>query len=146
MLTKEGTGRDRIIDLFIAAEALFLSTTGNQSELKYRLRLHASLYAGSDFATRKQIFDDIGLAYDLRSSIVHGSVPDSTINKIKKREVGRYGDKYKLEEFTSRIQEYIRFSIVNMVRTAAEGSGAIDWTNLVLGDRGEVREDAANGS
>lgn len=137
---------DKIIDLLIAAEALFLSTTGNQSELKYRLRLHAALFVGSDQATRKQIFDDMGLAYDLRSSIVHGSVPDSKIGKIEKREVGRFGDKYKLLEFTERIQEYIRFSIVRMVRRAAEGSGAIDWESMVLGDDSELKRDTQNGS
>lgn len=137
---------DKIIDLLIAAEALFLSTTGNQSELKYRLRLHAALFVGSDQATRRQIFDDMGLAYDLRSSIVHGSIPDSKIDKIAKREGGRFGDKYKLLEFTDRIQEYIRFSIVRMVRQAAEGSGAIDWESIVLGDDSELKLDLQNGS
>jgi hypothetical protein len=137
---------DRIIDLFIAAEALFLSTTGNQSELKYRLRLHAALFLGSDITTRKQIFDDMGLAYDLRSAIVHGSAPDSKIDKIKKKEVGRFGDKYKLLEFSDRIQEYIRFSIVSMVRRAGEELGAIDWESLVLGDASELKRDAADGS
>jgi hypothetical protein len=88
----------------------------------------------------------MGLAYDLRSSIVHGTVSDSIVDRIKKKEVGRLGDKYKLLEFTDRIQEYVRFSLVRMIRLAAQGSGPIDWENLILSNSGELKRDAANGS
>src|SRR5204862_5957158 len=111
-------------------EALFLSDTGNQGELKYRLRLHAALFIGENYERRKEIFDDFGLAYDLRSSIVHGNKSDGIVNKIKTRPEGHWGDNYKVEEFTDRIREYIRYSIVRMIHI--EQKPQPDWQRMVL--------------
>ncbi|TMI67704.1 MAG: hypothetical protein E6H09_23880 [Bacteroidetes bacterium] len=130
---------DRIIDLLIAGEALFLSEQ-NEGELTHRLRLHAALFLSSESADRKRIFDDMGLAYGLRSGIVHGSADlTKRIRKIEDLEVGQFGDEYRLREFIFRIQEYIRLSIFRMVMLASENPDQhplVDWERRALGSDG----------
>lgn len=127
---------DRIIDLLIAAEAIFLSQTGNQGELKHRLKLHAAKFLATDSKTRKQIFDDMSFAYDLRSNIVHGShALDGILKKIRKKEEIGLGEKYKIEQFIYRIQNYIRTGINRMIFLASENRNQelVDWDDLLLG-------------
>lgn len=126
---------DRIIDLLIAAEAIFLSQTGNQGELKHRLKLHAAKFLSTDSKIRKQIFEDMSLAYDLRSNIVHGShALDAVLKKIRRKEDIGFGEKYKFEQFISRIQNYIRTGINRMIFLASENNHQelIDWDDLLL--------------
>lgn len=61
---------DKIIDLMIAAEALFGGS--GKTEVTYRLRLRAAKYLGKDLQERKTIVGFLKEAYDRRSSIVHG--------------------------------------------------------------------------
>jgi hypothetical protein len=124
---------DKIIDLLIAAEALFLSQA--KGELSYRLRLNAARFLGADEGMRTQIFDDMGLAYDLRSGIVHGASIKSIVSTIKKREPVGLGEKYKLDQFTYRIQGYIRAAICQMIQLASKkrtDGDLVDWKDLVL--------------
>ncbi len=127
---------DRIIDLLIAAEAIFLSQSNAQTELNYRLKLHAAMFLGSSAEIKKQIFDDMAFAYSLRSNIVHGSTGlEKIIRKIKSREEIGFGEKYKLDQFMYRIQEYIRIAICKMIDLAAQNSHqkeVVDWNKLVL--------------
>lgn len=126
---------DRIIDLLIAAEAVFLSQAGNQGELKHRLKLHAAKFLATDSKIRKQIFEDMSLAYDLRSNIVHGShALDGVLKKIRKKEDIGFGEKYKIEQFISRIQNYIRTGINRMIFLASENNHQelVDWDDLLL--------------
>ena len=139
---------DKIVDLLIAAEALFLPNS-IQSELKFRLRLNAAIYL-SEFFPKQQIFDDMGFAYDLRSSIVHGGDPESLVEKIRKREVDRFGDDFKFLQFTVRISEYIRIALIKMMRHVANtpSDPQIDWEKLLLGsvanvDGGNSAKDAS---
>lgn len=62
---------DRLVDLLIAAESLFLPDEGK--ELSYRLRQRVALLLGTTFKNRLEISDDIKMAYDSRSKVVHGS-------------------------------------------------------------------------
>jgi Apea-like HEPN len=65
---------DKVIDLFIAAESLFMSDDKYIGELKYRLSERASLFiGGSDIAACRNIFRNMKVAYNLRSDIVHGN-------------------------------------------------------------------------
>jgi hypothetical protein len=127
---------DRIIDLLIAAEALFLPKSGGQGELKYRLKLHAAMFLGNDSHTKKQIFDDMSFAYDLRSKIVHGSSDlDKFIKKIENRENIGFGEEYRFDQFIYRIQEYIRVAICKMINIASLHSNQkeiINWDKLIL--------------
>ncbi len=132
---------DNIIDLSIAAEALFLSDMSEKTELSYRLRLHAALFLGeNNIESRKRIFADFGLPYSLRSAIVHGGEPAKIIKKIEKNETAVIGVDYKLEQFISRIQYYIKVAILKMINLATinkEGAASppnlLDWNNLVFG-------------
>jgi len=132
---------DNIIDLSIAAEALFLSNGSEKTELSYRLKLHAALFLGEDdIEMRKRVFDDMGLAYNLRSAIAHGGEPDNVIKKIERSEIPILGEDYKLEQFISRIRHYLIETILKMINLAVLNREArdhskklIDWNNLVLG-------------
>ena len=129
---------DRIIDLLIAAEAIFLSQAGSQGELKYRLKLHAAMFLATDSKTRKQIFEDMSLAYDLRSKIVHGTGElNSAISKIKKKEAVGLGEKYKLDQFVYRIQNYIRAAINKTIMIASKNKQQeiFNWDELLLNNK-----------
>jgi hypothetical protein len=62
---------DKIIDLMIAAEALFLHGT-REGEKRFRLALRAARFLGEDAAKQKEIYDRFKKAYDFRSKLVHG--------------------------------------------------------------------------
>lgn len=64
---------DRIIDLSIAAEALFLTQTG--SELSFRLQTRAAVWLGKDKTERRDVAARFKRLYDARSKIVHGDTP-----------------------------------------------------------------------
>lgn len=69
---------DALLDLMIAAEALFLTDVGDdkyRGELRFRLALRAAMFIDSD--DRRATFRAIRLAYDLRSQLVHGGTPPS---------------------------------------------------------------------
>ena len=86
---------DRLIDQMIGLESLYMS---DDKELKYKLALRAAFFIG-DEDSRETIFDNIKLAYDIRSSIVHGS-------RSKKLD--------KLDEITPTLEEYLRQSILRI--------------------------------
>ncbi len=69
---------DRLVDLVVAAEALFPGVVGNTSgtELSYRLSMYVAGFLGKDQEDRRSIFERMREAYGLRSKIVHGVVMD----------------------------------------------------------------------
>lgn len=66
---------DKLIDLMIAAESLFLRGT-KEGEKSFRLALRASQLLGSNRASQ-EVFDRMRLAYHCRSVLVHGGHPAS---------------------------------------------------------------------
>jgi len=63
--------RDSLLDLVICLENLYLRK--EEPELKaYKLRLRASYILSTRFEERKNVFEDLKDAYNLRSNIVHG--------------------------------------------------------------------------
>jgi Apea-like HEPN len=78
---------DRIVDLMIAAESLFLHDAGparERGEMRYRLAVRAAGYVQSANYNRRQVYDLLREAYDVRSTVVHGGtikhskLPDKT--------------------------------------------------------------------
>lgn len=66
---------DQLVDLVIAAEALFLHEMGKpeeKGELTYRLALRAALTATLSGRSAKDTFDLFRSAYNFRSAVVHG--------------------------------------------------------------------------
>ncbi len=82
-----GDAKERIIDLVIALENLFgEETTGQTTEVGYRLRMRAAKYLGKTSNEKKEIMEFLRSVYNLRSKIVHGSsndVDETIKNKLK---------------------------------------------------------------
>jgi hypothetical protein len=71
---------DRIVDLVIAAEALFLGDLDDQfrGELRFRFALRAAKFIEHPSYSEREVFGVMLRAYDARSAIVHGGSPKKT--------------------------------------------------------------------
>ena len=125
---ERGNIEDRIIDLMISAEALFLSSGGSvQGELKYRLAHRAAMLIGESIGDHRYVFEFMQKAYDVRSSIVHGSTP-----KLPKK---IDGEKDTLDEFCTDIEMYLRVStkkVIQLVSSTDTKKKEIDWKSIVF--------------
>lgn len=121
---------DQIIDLLIAAEALFLNDQGkkNVGELRFRLSLRAAMFIDTDSEEKQiMIYKHMREAYDVRSAIVHGGSPELP-KKID-------GTIYTLSEFSEMTSEYIRMAIHKVIDLAKNPSAPgklIDWEGLIF--------------
>jgi hypothetical protein len=127
---------DRLIDILIAAEAFYLTDTGDareRGELKYRLALRAALWSENSVAgwDRRQVRDHMKRAYDLRSSVAHGSEPKRKDIKVKDRQVS-------LAEFVRATEQIVRSALYKAMQQISPGGGrlAIDWEDLIIPDEG----------
>jgi hypothetical protein len=117
---------DKLLDLLIAAEALFLS--GSMGELQYRLAQRAGFFLSNDPATRRKIYWHMLAAYKVRSKVVHGEEA-----RPPKREDGTEVD---LEEFVETTKVYLRITLRKMVDLALLSESRdelVDWETLILG-------------
>lgn len=118
---------DKIIDLMISAEALFLSSSGSFSgELKYRLSHRAAMYIENEVKRQKYVFNFMQKAYDVRSSIVHGSDPTLP----KKADDTQYES---LKDFCDDIEQYLRISIKKVI-SSDQVSKSIDWNSIIFSE------------
>jgi hypothetical protein len=71
---------DRIVDLVIAAESLFLSDLDEdyRGELRFRFALRAAKFIEHQSYSEHDVFRVMRRAYDARSAIVHGGSPKDT--------------------------------------------------------------------
>lgn len=116
---------DKIIDLGIALEALYLSE-GTREQLSFQFRLRASWHLGKNKKHRKKLIDEFQAIYILRSKVVHnGSVP----NKIQIR---KGEEPIATSEFIPRAQDLCRDSIIKILE---DGEFPDDdyWKDLILG-------------
>ena len=114
---------DKIIDLGIALEALYLSE-GTREQLTLQFRLRASWHLGKDKEDRKKLMDEFKAIYDLRSQAVHsGKIPKKV--KIRKGE-----EPTTTSEFIAKAQDLCRDSIMKIL----EDGEFPDWNNLILGE------------
>jgi len=72
--------KDRLIDYWVALEALF--SPSDRQELKYRLRLRTAYFVTSDPDERQSIYDVLGDSYDARSAVVHGREPEANLRAV----------------------------------------------------------------
>lgn len=110
---------DRLVDLLIAAESLFLQDEGK--ELSYRLRQRVALLLGTTFKDRLEISDDIKMAYDSRSKVVHGS--------------GK-GHKAPLSVIVPKLEGYLRASLQKAISLAKSKDGKpakawMEWDAMI---------------
>lgn len=71
---KKRTIVDRAIDLGIGLEAMLLHSIGNEKdrgELRYRAAVRGAVFLGNKSADRKDVYEIIRAAYNLRSAAVH---------------------------------------------------------------------------
>ena len=114
---------DKIIDLGIAFEAIYLSDISETTELSFRLRLRASWFLGKDKARREELMKDFSKIYEWRSRAVHtGKLP----NKIKRTSF----TPEEIEAFITKAQDLCRQSILKIL----EDGEFPDWNNLILGE------------
>ena len=113
---------DRMIDLGIALESLYLNDRGLQGELRFRLAMRAAWHLGKDPAQRAELLRSFKKIYDWRSRAVHTGKLDSKSDKAM-------SDPEKRDEFISHAQELCSESIKTIIK---EGSMP-DWDAIVLG-------------
>lgn len=125
---------DKIVDLLIAAEALFLSDYNKDDpyigEIRYRLALRAALFLASKGESQRLIFRQMRAAYDLRSKIAHGG----DIENIKLPKP-LDGTPTQLEDFVWTIQNYIRVALRKAIDLAVQPETPIElvkWDELIF--------------
>ena len=97
---------DRLIDAVVALEAIYLS--GVNDELKFRLAIRAATHLGNgDKSERARIFTLVTSAYDLRSTLVHGSLQEITESRVFKRGLWETPDEL-LKDITSLLRSSLR--------------------------------------
>lgn len=117
---------DRLVDLMIAAESLFLSDTGDPSdrgELEFRLAMRAALFVETPDFSRREIFDHMKRAYRVRSAIVHGGTPKTRDLRNPK------GVVLSLPDFATLTEDVLRAGLKRAIRWDGE---TIDWNRLIF--------------
>jgi len=97
--TLKNSDEDKLIDLMIAFEAFFLDVT-EKSELSYKLALRVSRFLENNY-DNMEVFDFIKKAYNLRSSVVHGS-------NTKSNEITFKGQKLSLKSVVFQLHKFMR--------------------------------------
>jgi hypothetical protein len=121
---------DRILDLMIAAEALF--TPGTQTEVSHKVALHAAAFLERQDATVAEVFKTMKQGYGARSAIAHGGDPE--IGRLAGDEDGT------LDRLVALLSEYMRDALKRMITRAVQGTPLSDqgaWNTLVLDKIGE---------
>ena len=119
---------DELVDILIAAEALYLSDVGFE-ELGFRMALRAAALCDSQTLdmTPRNVFDLMKSAYGVRSKIVHGDVPKPKDLKLK-------GVQVPLAEFVQGIEEVVRQGLREALNRAASRrfKWPPDWDGMTL--------------
>ncbi len=114
---------DKVIDLGIAFEALYLSETNYNREIRFRFSLHAAWHLEKCKGKRKALMKKFKTIYDKRSEAVHtGKLPKAV--KIGK------GQFVSISEFITEAQDLCRKSIMKIL----EDGKFPDWNDLILGE------------
>jgi hypothetical protein len=128
---------DRLLDVYIAAEAFYLAQTSEpkeRSEMRYRLSLRSAVWSDGTMEgwTRKEVFRQIRAGYDVRSAVAHGGSPDPADMKIK----GERVPLAELAKFVQCIEDIVRAGLYKAFLQVAAGNSqmSIDWDALVLSE------------
>jgi len=126
---------DELLDLMIAAEALYLVGLGKESdrgELRYRLALRAALWADEPELdlTKYEVLQLMKSAYDARSAVAHGGSPEAKDMKIK-------GQRVELPELLRTTRIVVAAGCHKALAAAARPTSEWppDWDVLALGGR-----------
>jgi hypothetical protein len=123
---RRGDLREQVIDLVVALENIFgEETTGQTTEVGYRLRMRAARYLGASAAERRTLRKFLSDLYELRSKIVHGDPVDAetVVRKRFKRSLG---------DVVSEAENLVRIALKRMVQNPSHSRQ--DFLNdLLLG-------------
>jgi hypothetical protein len=113
---------DRLVDLVIAAEALFLSDSGSdRGELRFRLALRAALLIESAGGDARRTYQAFRRGYNLRSKIVHGGMPQA--------------DMLEERSFVAEFEELLRLALRHSLALPDHGNDfrrADFWEDMIL--------------
>ena len=121
------TPEDKIIDLAIAFEALYLPDPG---ESTFKLAVRASWYLGEYKKDREELLTVFKEFYRCRSAVVHGG------DLEKKKNVTIGGDSIPISHFITRAQDLCRESIEKIMQYCSEEEKFPKndyWDDLILG-------------
>ena len=124
-----GLIEDRVVDLVIAAEALFLGDIDDQyrGELRYRFALRAAKFITGSSYSEIEVYRLMRRAYDARSAIVHGGTPKST--SLPDNPTAN------LHAFADAVENLVRLGLRKVLSMQAEASRlrqADYWDGLVF--------------
>jgi len=111
-----GSFDDRLLDLVIAAEAMFLNDANG--ELSYRLATRGALFLADKSEERTAIFRKLRKAYERRNAIVHGS-------RIQSLEVAE-----SVEDMEATMRVAVRKALVTI--GAGHQSAVSNWDDLAF--------------
>jgi hypothetical protein len=119
---------DKLIDLVIAAEALFLTDTGrseDRGELTYRLALRAALFIDDSPHRRAQIREFFRRIYRARSAVVHGGQPGG-LRSLD-------GDEATLADSVGELDRLMRLALHKavLIRAGRRSGVLYDWEALL---------------
>lgn len=119
-LVHRTNSQDKLVDLVIAAEAVFLSDQEHRSELRYRFALRAAVFLSAWDVSPEAKFRLFRQAYDLRSSIVHGGA------------LAKFEKKANLAKFTEEFEDAVRLALKRVITELASGHNPLkDWDSLI---------------
>jgi hypothetical protein len=72
---------DKLIDYWVALEALFLKGS-EQQELSYRAALRIARFLGEGAEQRVELFKTMKRSYGVRSRVVHGELPKADAGQV----------------------------------------------------------------
>lgn len=114
---------DKIIDLMICAEALFVGDEG--PEITYRLSHRAALLLGESEIESKNIFDFFKKSYKMRSDVVHGS------KSYSESSVAADNLKTMTDKLSSLLRDAI-LKILGMAFANPDQKELINWKDLMF--------------
>ena len=113
---------DKMIDLGIAFESIYLSDIDAKTELSFRLSLYASWYLGENAEHRSLLIEEFKAIYNYRSKAVHSGKLGETVKVA--------GKSIPILTFIKTSQDLCRQSIIKIL----EDGEFPDWNNLILGE------------
>lgn len=122
---------DRIVDLVIAGESIFIGDTesNGRGELRFRFALRAAKFVDHPTYGRRDMLDVMQRAYDARSAVVHGGHPNP-------KKIFLPDDKpATLKTFSEGVEHIIRLAILKAIAIPQGEHGvhaSTYWTSLFL--------------
>jgi hypothetical protein len=118
---------DSFLDLMIACEAFYLSEKSDHMDINYRLRLRAAYWTSSKEFSKSEVMKLFSLAYSVRSSIAHGSIPEKM--KFREKDIT-------VKELFENIERIIKLGIIIfMIRIDKLGNNyRLEWEKIVLNE------------